>query len=237
MKLSIIIPAYNEEKRIIPTLEEYYNFFNDKFRNEFEIIVIPNNCKDNTLEITQKFAKNKKQIRVFNIPNYSGKGRAVMTGFELAKGEYIGFSDADNSTNPENFYKLYKYKDNYAGIVGSRKIKGAIINPKRRKMQDLSSFFFNLFVKLLFNLKYYDTQCGAKLFKKNIAKFLVKNYLESGWIFDVNLLYLCKKNGFKIYEYPINWKDSEGSKLTIKDGFVSILKLFKYKFKTIFYGL
>lgn len=229
MKLSIIIPAYNEENRILPALRDYYRFFKNKFQNDFEIIVIPNNCKDNTLGIVQEFAKHKKQIRIFNFQGYSGKGGAVMKGFELAKGDYIGFTDADNSINSENFYKLYENRNDFHGIIASRKIKGAVINPKRKKIQDLSSFFFNLFVRILFNLNYYDTQCGAKLFKRDTARFLTKNYNESGWIFDVDLLYLCKKNKFKILEYPIFWRDSIGSKLTIKEGIFSILKLFRYR--------
>jgi glycosyltransferase involved in cell wall biosynthesis len=237
MKLSIIIPAYNEEHRIPFTLREYYEFFKNKFQNDFEIIVIPNYCRDNTFGVVQEFAKRKKQIRIFNIEGYSGKGGAVMKGFELAKGDYIGFADADNSTDPENFYKLYRNKKNYAGIIGSRKIKGAVIFPKRRLSQDLSSFLFNKIARLLFGFKYYDTQCGAKLFRKDVAKFLAKNYLESGWAFDVDLLDLCKKNKLLVYECPINWRDSEGSKLTIMDGIYSILKLFKYKITSSKNGL
>ena len=104
MKLSIIIPAYNEEKRIKKTLEEYYNFFKKKFKKDFEIIIIPNNCKDKTLRVSEEFKKNKSEIRTFEINHYSGKGGAVMKGFELARGDYIGFTDADNSTTPENFF-------------------------------------------------------------------------------------------------------------------------------------
>lgn len=229
MKLSIIIPAYNEEKRILPTLENYFNFFQKKFKENFEIIVVPNNCSDKTLEIVNNFAKHKPSVKILDIPFYVGKGGAVMRGFELAEGEYIGFTDADNSTDPENFYNLYLKKGDYSGVIGSRKIKGAVVSPKRKLTQDLSSFLFNKLVRILFNLKYYDTQCGAKLFKKQVAKFLVKNYSESGWAFDVDLLVLCKKNKFKILEYPVYWKDATGSKLSLSQGLKSIFKLIKYK--------
>jgi len=229
MKLSIIIPAYNEEKRILPTLSSYYNFYQEKFKNNFEIIVVPNNCNDDTLNISQDFAKGKKQVKIFNIPGYVGKGGAVMRGFKLAKGDYIGFTDADNSTNPKNFYKIYKKINNYEGVIGSRKIKGAVITPRRKFSQSISSYLFNLAVRILFNLKYKDTQCGAKIFKKDITKFLAKNYTEVGWAFDVDLLYLCKKNNFKILECPISWSDAEGSKLTFKESISSVLKIFKYR--------
>jgi glycosyltransferase involved in cell wall biosynthesis len=230
MKISIIIPAYNEEKRIIPTLESYYNFFKPKFKGNLEIIVIPNNCKDNTFKIVKEFIKNKNQIKIINIPNYSGKGGAVIKGFEIAKGDYIGFTDADNSTNPENFYKLFKNIGKFDGIIASRRKKGAIVNPPRKIKQDLSSLCFNLSVRFLFNLNYSDTQCGAKLFKKETAKFLANNSSEKGWIFDVDWLYLCKKNNYNIKEYPISWRDSEGSKLNMKDGILSFFDLIKYKF-------
>jgi len=232
MKLSLVIPAYNEENRILETLKAYYKFFNIKLKKDFEIIIVPNNCKDNTLKVTQKFAKNKKNIKIINIPYYVGKGGAVMKGFEIAEGDYVGFVDADKSTSPKNFFKLYEHKDNYEGVIASRKIKRARVIPKRSWHQDLSSFLFNRVVNLLFNLKFKDTQCGAKLFSKKTTKILTKKYIETGWIFDVDLLYLCKKNKLKILEYPIVWTDdAENSKLSYKEGIMAVLYLFKYKFK------
>lgn len=231
MELSIVIPAYNEEKRISKTLEEYYSFFKREFGNNFEIIVIPNNCNDNTFETAKKMSENRKNIRVYNIPHYAGKGGAVMKGFELANGNLIGFADADNSTNPENFFKLYKNIGNSDGIIASRKIKGAIISPKRKLSEEFSSMGFNLAVKILFNLEYKDTQCGAKLFRKNAAKFLAQEITEKGWAFDVDILHICKKNKFKVIEYPIFWSDSEGSKLTFADGMNSLIRLIKYRIR------
>jgi glycosyltransferase involved in cell wall biosynthesis len=230
MKLSIVIPAYNEEKRISPTLGKYYRFLKKKFKNSFEIIVVPNNCKDNTLQVVQKFAKGKKQVRVINIPYYVGKGGAVMTGFKEAKGDYIGFTDADGSTRVEEFLKLYDNRNNFDGIISSRKVKGAKVCPKRTLKQDLSSWIFNKIVRILFRLKYKDTQCGAKLFKKSVAKFFAKVSKEHGWIFDVELLCLARKKRFRILEYPINWTDCEGSVLYLPDQIKSLFDLFRYRF-------
>jgi glycosyltransferase involved in cell wall biosynthesis len=235
MNLSIIIPAYNEENRILPTLEKYFSFFSGKLKNEFEIIVIPNNCNDLTAEIVKKFSLNKKNIRFKEIKFYSGKGGAVAEGFNLAKGDFIGFTDADSSTSPEEFFTLFtSLKDSdYDGIMASRKIKGAIIFPKRRKTQEISSFIFNKTTRILFGLKYCDTQCGAKIFNQKTAKFLGKNILEKGWAFDVDLLYLCKLNNFSIKEHPVRWKDSEGSKLKFTDGVKSVFLLFKLRLKKV----
>lgn len=231
MKLSIIIPAYNEEKRIIPQINSYYKFFNKKLKNNFEIIVVPNNCKDKTQEVVKKFANKKKNIIVFNIPHYSGKGGAVIQGFKLAKGDLVGFVDADESIIPIEFNKLLENINGYEGIIASRQIKGAIISPKRAFRKELGSFLFNRFTNLLFNLGFKDTQCGAKLFKKNVSNMIIKELTQKDWMFDVDLLYLCKKHRFKIKEYPIFWKDSEGSKLNFKSEIKSIINLLKYRFK------
>jgi len=234
IKLSIVIPAYNEEKRIPKTLNEYYNFFKRELGREFELIIIPNNCKDNTLDVVKKFSKNKRNVIIKDIPCYVGKGGAVIKGFELARGELIGFTDADNSTTPENFFKLYNNLNGFDGIIASRKMKGARMFPPREFSKEFSSALYTLFVRIFFNLKYKDTQCGAKLFRRNVAKALSKRISERGWEFDVNILYLCKKNNFKIREYPIFWSDCEGSKLNHFDGIKSILKLIKYRLKLIF---
>jgi glycosyltransferase involved in cell wall biosynthesis len=230
MKLSIIIPAYNEEKRLSETLWNYFSFFQQEFENDFEIIVIPNNCSDRTFEVVKSFAEKFPQIKAFNIPYYVGKGGAVLKGFELARGDYIGFVDADQSTSPVNFFKLYQNKKNFSGIIASRKIRGAIISPKRTSTQTFSSFIFNILTRTLFGLKYKDTQCGAKLFKKETAKFLAKICKETGWAFDVSLLSICQKNNFEILEYPIRWTDSEGSKLNFFGGLRATLSLFKIRF-------
>jgi len=228
--LSIIIPAYNEEKRILPTLKEYYSFFQNKLKNNFEIIVVVNNCNDNTLGIVEKFTKNKKVIKILNLSYYVGKGGAVIAGFKLAKGDLIGFVDADNSTNPKNFYKLFLNIHHNDGIIASRRINGAVVFPPRKLNQVIFSFLFNVFVRVLFQFKYKDTQCGAKLFKEETARSLIKKYSEEGWIFDVDLLYLCKKNNFKILEYPIYWTDKMGSKLIFFDGVLSLFRLIRYRF-------
>jgi len=229
MKLSLVIPAYNEEKRILQPLNSFYDFFHKKLGEEFEIIVVPNNCKDNTLGVVEKFAKGKNNVRILNISGYSGKGGAVIEGFRLATGDLIGFVDADESTNVNEFNKLYDNISYFDGIIASRRMKGARIHPKRKIKQELGSFLYNKLANLLFDLKFKDTQCGAKIFKKEVVSFLVKHSTQKDWMFDVDLLYLCKKKNFKIKEYPIFWSDSEGSKLILKEQLIALLNLVKYR--------
>ncbi|MCA9487458.1 MAG: glycosyltransferase [Nanoarchaeota archaeon] len=230
MELSIVFPAYNEEKRISKVLENYFSFFSSKLKNSFEIIIVPNNCKDKTFEISKEFSRDKENVFVENIPYYVGKGGAVMRGFEMARGNFVGFVDADKSTSPEEFLKIYVNSMGFHGAIGSRKIKGSKVVPKRVFSKRISSAFFSLVVKFLLDLKYKDTQCGAKVFRKDVAKFLSEKIHEKGWIFDIDILNVCKKNNLNIKEIPITWVDDEGSHISSIDGVKSILRLFRYRF-------
>jgi len=237
MELSLVMPAYNEEKRIPTTLHTYLGYLKARLKNDFEIIVVSNNCTDNTLKVVEDFAgkmnKDSELVRILNFPDYIGKGQAVMEGFNIAYGKYVGFADADNSITPENFFKLYKNRENYDCIIASRRKKSARIIPKRSWNKNLSSYLFNKAVNLLFNFKIKDTQCGAKLFAKDAVNCLLKNYSETGWIFDVDLIYLCKKNNLSILEQPIIWSDSPGSKLKFASEIKAVFQLINYRIKTL----
>lgn len=232
IKFSIIIPAYNEEKRILPTLKSYYDFFKKSLDEKFEMIIVPNNCSDNTSAVVNNFAKGKKEVQVFEVSFYSGKGGAVMKGFSLARGEFVGFTDADGSTDAENFYNLYKEVQGLDGVIGSRRIKGAVVNPKRGWSESLSSWVFSRLTSLFFNWNYEDTQCGAKIFTWNTVQVLISQVKEVGWIFDVDILNVCRKNDFKIKEIPIHWHDCRGSKLIFKDKITSLFQLIRYWWKS-----
>lgn len=235
-KLTIIIPAYNEaapERNFIKTLEEYYSFLRKEMGKNFDIGIITNNCSDKTPKLTQEFVKNHYQAWWHEIKDYSGKGGAVMKGFDIAQGDYIAFVDADNATTVEEFYRCFRkgMHKKCDGVVASRKMVLSEIVPPRRWTQNLSSWLFNVVVNILFRVNFYDTQCGCKIFSKDCAKFLVKNYSEVGWNFDVDLLYLCRKNGFEINEFPIKWTDTEGGKVSTWEGIKAVLGLFKYRLK------
>ena len=235
MKLSVIVPAYNEageERNFIKTLKSYYDFL-DKNYPDFDMGIIPNNCSDDTPKLTAKFVKDHPKAWWHEIKGYSGKGGAVMRGFDIAQGDWIAFVDADGSTNVEEFYKclrkgIGKWDD---GVIASRRMPGSRIYPPRGWFQTGSSWAFNFVTNFLFILGYWDTQCGCKIFSKECAKMLVKKHTEVGWNFDVDLLYLCRTNGYEIKEYPINWSDTEGGKVSAWEGIKAVLGLFKYRIK------
>lgn len=217
-KISIIIPAYNEEKRIGKTLEQNLKFFKEIKKKkilDFEIIVVVNGSQDKTIEIVKNFAKKNKELKYLNLKR-GAKGYAVIEGFKEAlksNSNLIGFKDADMATKPEAFYELIKNIGNADGIIASRYVKGSIINPKPTLERIFASRIFNFMIKILLGLKFKDTQCGAKLFKRNALEKTIPKITFSQLAFDVDILYTMKKLGFKIKEIPTVWSDEEYSKV------------------------
>ena len=226
MKLSLIIPAYNEEKRISKTLEIYKRFLDSK-KLDYEIIVVLNGCKDDTQKIVDRFVN--KNLRMLVYEKAIGKGGAIIEGLKQANGDYIGFVDADAATLPEEYFKLIELIDKYEGVIASRYCKDAKILQKQPLSRRIASRAFNLLIRILFGLNFSDTQCGAKLFKKNVIKQIVPKLGITKWSFDIDLLYLMKKNKFKIKEIPTVWSEPGESKLkvfkTSIEMFLSILRL------------
>ncbi len=214
----MIIPAYNEEKRIGETLDSNLKFFKNLKKNkilDFEIIVAVNGSSDKTIEIVKSFAKKNKELKYLNLKK-GGKGYAITEGFKEAlksNSNLIGFKDADMATKPEAYYDLIKKIDNSDGIIASRYIKDSIINPKPTLERKIASRMFNFLIKIIINLPYKDTQCGAKVFRRKVIEKIISYLKFSKWAYDVELLYNCKRFGFKIKEIPTVWSDEKYSKI------------------------
>jgi hypothetical protein len=162
----------------------------------------------------------------------AGKGLAIKLGFADAltrDNDAIGFVDADMATAPEAFDDLVVSLGDHDGIIASRYMPGADVYPPRPWIKRWGSrLIYESLVRLLFGLKYDDLQCGAKVFKRYVLEKVVPELKIRQWAFDVELLYLCKRNGFTIKEHPTVWHDQSGSKLTLRSGFYmlgSIVKL------------
>lgn len=222
--ISIVIPAYNEEKRIGETLEGYGEFFEQKRKkneiSDFEIIIVINNTQDKTEEVVKKFSKKYKEIKYLNFKE-GGKGFAIIEGFKEAlknkKSRLIGFVDADLSTPPEAFYNLIKKIGEYDGIIANRWDKRSIITAKQSLLRRFVSRGYNLIVKILFLFNYPDTQCGAKIFKREILERNINKLVTSNWGFDVALLFCLKREEHaKIKSIPTTWNDKKESHINIK---------------------
>jgi glycosyltransferase involved in cell wall biosynthesis len=211
--ITIIIPAYNEEKRIGNTLLDYTKYYNKHYPKNYEIIVVLNGCKDNTEKVVSKFTKKIKSVRYLNFPAAIGKGGAIREGLNDANGDLVGYTDADNSTRPEILHRLFAVLDltpSLDCIAGSREITGAIVANKTLKRK-IMSWGFNTLVNLYFNTGIHDTQCGAKVIRKTMIPKIMPNLLLSDMSFDVNFIVDVQKAGGKILEMPIEWEDDQNS--------------------------
>ena len=237
-KVTIIIPAYNEELRIGATVEAYSNYFSNLRSTgvlEYELIVVLNGCVDNTLAVVQSAQATFGSIVIVDLQSVAGKGVAIKAGFIDAlqrPNDYIGFVDADMATLPEYFYELVKNIDGYDGVIASRYMEGAQLFPPRPWIKRFGSWLvYESLVTLLFGLRCKDYQCGAKLFKRHVIEVIAPRLTIKQWAFDVELLYLCKKAGFTVIEIPTVWYDREGSKLKLSNGFKMLSSLIKLRLK------
>ncbi|MBC8206602.1 MAG: glycosyltransferase family 2 protein [Kiritimatiellales bacterium] len=215
MKLSIIIPAHNEEHRLPPMLEAYAVYFQEKYGNEAELIVVPNFCEDRTAEVARAFAERFPNLKVLDDPGYVGKGGAVVLGAQAAEGDLIGFVDADGATSPEAFDDLAEKISVDGCIIASRWLKESKMSPKQPLSRRVASRCFNLMVRVMFGLRVTDTQCGAKVFRREVLQQVMRNMGVTNWAFDVDMLFQVKRLGASIREVPTIWNDVAGSKIQV----------------------
>lgn len=215
MKLSIVVPAYNEERRLGPMLERYLAYFQARYGADFELIVVVNGSTDRTEAVARACTAGAPQAAVLVEPRRVGKGAAIMQGFAAARGELVGFVDADGATPPEAFQDLADNLRDADVIIASRWMKGAAVNPRQPLDRRAASRIFNALVRLMFGIKITDTQCGAKLLSRRAVQAVLPELGLTRWAFDVDLLFQARRKGFKITEWPTTWNDMAGSRLNV----------------------
>lgn len=210
--LLILIPAYNEERRIGPTLERFARYFRDHYSAPFQILVVLNGCRDNTLGVVQEVAGRFHQISWVVFPNPIGKGGALIEGLRYAeKAQFIGYIDADGSTGPDSFLKLVLTCRSADCVVGSRRVSGAVIRQSQPTRRMFASKVFHAIVEVLFGMRILDTQCGAKVLRRDAVLRIHDTLHIADMAFDINLLYSLKRAGLKVVEAPVEWTDVAGS--------------------------
>ena len=215
MKLSLIIPAHNEEARIGRTLDAYLPFFTQRYGESVEVIVVVNGSTDGTAGIVERYVERFPQLRCIVEPAAIGKGGALMLGFREARGDLVGFVDADASTPPEAFQDLVDRIGDADVAVASRWCRGATVSPPQPLARRIASRIFNLLTRLFFGLRLTDTQCGAKLMKRDALAAVLDHLGITRWAFDVDLLFQMRRAGRSIIEIPTTWHDVAGSKIDI----------------------
>ncbi|MEO0599715.1 MAG: dolichyl-phosphate beta-glucosyltransferase, partial [Chloroflexota bacterium] len=220
--LSVVIPAYNEAERIVPTVGAIAAHVSE-LGFEWELIVADDGSTDNTVELLRDLEL--VNLRVLVAEQNGGKGAAVRRGLLAARGEYVLFTDADNSTPIENVSAVLRKltDDGFDVVVGSRAADGAS-ETNKSFFRHLMSGGLRLMVRGVLNVRVKDTQCGFKMYTQEAAQRLYEQQLIHGFSFDLETLYLAQKFGYKIAEVPVEWMDSPGSKVDAKKEAIRFLK-------------
>lgn len=204
----IIIPAYNEERRIHRMLDHYLRFFDDSV----QFVVVLNGCKDNTLAVVQAMADHFPQrLTIMNISEAIGKGGAIRVGWQQSTAEWVGFVDADGATAPGEFVKLMKAATGHDGAIASRFLPTAQVIERVSWMRTFISQLAIRIIRTLFRLPYSDTQCGAKLFRRAVITPLLPKFSMNNFLFDVELLWWLRREQRDIVDVPTIWVDQPGS--------------------------
>jgi len=209
--ISVVIPAYNEEARIVPTIGAIASYV-CSLGYPWELIVADDGSRDSTAELVE--ALELPNVRLLRAAQNGGKGSAVRSGMLAAKGQLLLFADADNSTPIEELARLLALvsEEEYDIAVGSRAAAGAE-EAARPLVRRLMSTGLRSIVRVFFRIGVRDTQCGFKLFTREVAHRLYSAQTINGFSFDLEILYLAAKFGYRIAEVPVCWIDAPGSKV------------------------
>ena len=215
LDISVVIPAYNEERRLPPTLIDIIDFF-DSLHVAYEVIVVDDGSSDGTADVVNKFERVRPQVKLMKLPKNSGKGYAVRFGVLNSRGSRVLFADADGATPISEFTRLNNALESGADLaIGSRAMFSNDTHVATSIHRKFLGRVFNHCVNWILLPGIADTQCGFKLFTRPSAQFLFSHQRSDRFSFDVELLYLAKKAEFRIAEVPINWNNIPGSKVNL----------------------
>ena len=206
--MSVVIPAYNESERIVPTIGAIATYMSGR-DEPWELIVVDDGSSDETVEVVRSLGL--ANLRLIESVQNGGKGKAVRAGMLAAHGDVRLFADADQSTPIEQFEKLLvSLRDGHDVVVGSRAADGSL-EASKSPLRRLLSGGLRTMVDVLFNIGVRDTQCGFKMFTAAAAEDLFRRQQIDGFSFDLEVLYLAEKFGYRISEVPVEWIDAPGS--------------------------
>lgn len=218
-KISLFFPIYNEErileKHILRILSNI-----KKIRKNFEIIIVDDNSSDNSIDICKRISKNNNKIHYIRYNIGPSRRENLAKSFKKAKGNIIVFMDMDLATDISHTKRLFEEIEKGNDIAtGSRNLKNSHI--KRTLFRRTISYFYNLFIRLYFNSKIHDHQCGFKAFRKEVILDLVNemNYDSKfirGWFWDTELLIRAQKKRYKIVEFPVKWQQGQKTEFNLK---------------------
>ena len=231
IKLSIIVPCYNEEKRFEDGFDHYFSYLKN-CTYSWELILVNDGSRDKTLNLMQKLSRKNQNIRIISYHKNQGKGYAIIQGVMTAKGKYILFSDLDHSVSVETIGSFFKYFDKgYKVVIGSRRVKGSRFLKRQPFFRESLGRGFTLLVRFLIDWQIRDATCGFKAFENKLAKKIFAKITIFDWAFDAEILYLCRKFKIDFFQAPVTWGDVHGSKVSLKkDVLGSLIGLLKIRY-------
>lgn len=231
--LSVIIPAYNEERRIQNTLLAVDKYLSVQ-QYEYEIIVVVDGATDRTAEIINKYLQLIDNLHLINNEKNKGKGAVVAQGMLAAKGAIRVFMDADNSTSIDHIERFFQFfKDGFDVVIGSRRIRGAKIAVHQSFVKELAGRLGNLWIRIFGVGGIKDTQCGFKSFTEHAAEDIFKRVTIARWSFDIEILAIAKLLKYKIKEAPVVWINDTQSHVRASAYFQVLLETLKIRWNII----
>lgn len=213
--ISVVIPAFNEEARLEPTLRETAAYFRAQDRAA-EILVVDDGSRDGTSALVARLARLYPEIRLFRLPGNRGKGYAVRVGVVNATGRLVLFADADGATPIAELERLEAAIDAGADVaIGSRALRASGVQVQARLYRRIIGRAFHLLVRTLAVRGIADTQCGFKLFRDSVAHDLFSRMRMNAFSFDVEVLLMASRAGYRIAEVPVNWTHKPGSRVNL----------------------
>jgi dolichyl-phosphate beta-glucosyltransferase len=222
--LSVVIPCYNEEQRLPHTVELIERYLDGR-ETPYELILVDDGSVDGTRPVMDAAARQHAGVRIEILPHNRGKGRALAAGVGAASGDEILITDADLSTPIEELDKLQAALRNGAGIaIGSRALRASRVEVSQPLYRVVMGKGFNLIVQAVLLPGIWDTQCGFKLFRADVAHQVFANLITDGFGYDPEVLYRARKRGVKIAEVPVVWRNSAPTKVSAVRSSLDMLK-------------
>lgn len=228
--ITIVIPVYNEGKRITATLKSIIDYLSRK-NIGWDIVVCDDGSLDNTISVAEKLRVVHPNISIIKLGKNFGKGKAVREGILKGKGKYLLFMDADSSTSIEEFEKFLPFIEKGEDvIIGTRKKQGAEIIEHQPFLREFFGKGFTWLSNILMQVHVSDFTCGFKCFSEKAAKHIFQKAVVDDWSFDAEILFIARKLGYPIYEVPVKWKNDRLSKVRlVRDIFNSLKGLIRIR--------
>ena len=231
--LSIIVPSFNEELRLPPSLTAIAEYI-QKSGRETEVLVVDDGSKDRTAAVAESFHDQIPLLRVVSNGENRGKGYSVRHGMSEARGDIVLFTDADLSAPIEEADKLIAALDNYDVAIGSRALDRSLIEVHESGFREFAGIVFNKIVRLVLWLPFVDTQCGFKAFRREQCKIIFEQQRIERFGFDPELLYLARHHGLKAIEIPVRWAHSPATKVSmLRDSVQMFLDVFTIRWNAL----